>query len=301
MILKIIILFLSIFGPSHQSRIVIESIKIRHLRKNDIGLIFDALLSNTGSEPKQTLNFDIVSDKCCLLINGTYDCDTQNAYGMKISNLEPDSQTSVSLIWPTLILYNRVGNCTIKAISHRADGHHVDDTRMIHFNTTITTEKIRDFMLYYFNDMKEKFGYQMCEFEDLNPFNKCKPIECELKYFGKRNYFQHPHCVPVKICDKDPNVIYDYETNTCRNLKEIFSKDELKMLKAGIFKNYVEGTNESVENTKTDGRMKVLKRVVLFVFIYLMMAFLISILFYLCIGCGIISNSVTMNAFERLQ
>lgn len=65
---------------------------------------------------------------------------------MKISNLEPDSQVLVSLIWPTLILYNRVGNCTIRAISHRADGTNVDDTRMIYFNTTITIEKIRDFM-----------------------------------------------------------------------------------------------------------------------------------------------------------
>lgn len=164
MIFLTVILFLSIVAPSNQSRIVIESIKIRHLRKNDIGLIFDAVISNKGSDPKQTLNFDIVSDKCCLLVNGTYECDvsnhfwiifslnykifqTQNAYGMKISNLEPDRQIPVSLIWPTLILYNRVGNCTINAISHRADGIHVDDTRMIHFNTTITTDKIRDFML----------------------------------------------------------------------------------------------------------------------------------------------------------
>lgn len=73
-----VIIFLSILAASHQSRIVIESIKIRHLRKNDIGLIFDAVISNKGTEPKQTLNFDIISDKCCLLINGTYDCDVSD-------------------------------------------------------------------------------------------------------------------------------------------------------------------------------------------------------------------------------
>ncbi|CAG9802341.1 unnamed protein product [Chironomus riparius] len=261
MILTTFIIFLSFLAPSKQSRIVIDSIKIRHLRKNDFGLIFDALISNKGSEPKQTLNFDIISDKCCLLINGTYECDTQNAYGVKISNLEPDKQIPVSLLWPTLILYNRVGNCTINAISHRADGTHVDDTRMIHFNTTITTDKIRDFMFYYFNDMKDKFGYQKCDFEDLNPFNKCKPIDCELKYFGKRNYFQNPHCVPVKVCENDPNVIYDYETNSCRNLKQVFSIDELKTMHAGIFNNFIEETNETVEKVKIDDRRKVLKRV----------------------------------------
>lgn len=78
MIFLTLILFLSILATSNQSRIVIESIKIRHLRKNDIGLIFDATISNKGSDPKQTLNFDIVSDKCCLLINGTYDCDVSD-------------------------------------------------------------------------------------------------------------------------------------------------------------------------------------------------------------------------------
>lgn len=113
----------------------------------------------------------------------------------------------------------------------------------------------------YFNDMKEKFGYQKCESEDLNPFNKCTPIDCELKYFGKRNYFQHPHCVPVKVCENDPNVVYDYETNSCRNLKEIFSKDELKMLKAGVFKNFIEGTNEIGDNLRIDDRKNLLKRV----------------------------------------
>ena len=76
MIFFIVILFLSVLASSNQSRIVIESIKIRHLRKNDIGLIFDAVVSNKGTE-KQTLNFDIVSDKCCLLINGTYDCNVR--------------------------------------------------------------------------------------------------------------------------------------------------------------------------------------------------------------------------------
>lgn len=109
--------------------------------------------------------------------------------------------------------------------------------------------------------MKEKFGYQKCEFEDLNPFNKCAPIDCELKYFGKRNYFQHPNCVPVKVCENDPNIVYDYETNSCRNLMKIFTKDELKMLKAGVFKNFIEGTDETVENVKIDDRKKVLKRV----------------------------------------
>ena len=113
----------------------------------------------------------------------------------------------------------------------------------------------------YFNDMKDKFGYQKCDSEDLNPFNKCKPIDCELKYFGKRNFFQNSQCVPVKVCENDPNVIYDYETNSCRNLKDVFSIDELKMLHAGIFKNFVDGINETVEKMKIDERKKVLKRV----------------------------------------
>lgn len=181
--------------------------------------------------------------------------------------------------------------------------------------------------------MKKAYGYTKCEYEDLNPFDNCTPVNCELKYFGKRNFFKHPHCIAATTCENHPDVIYDYGTNECRNYKKIFTDEEIEKMKAGNFTNWVEGyenNNNNYGDAKIDANYErkarilrrvrrslnesqtfadmlistslfIIKVVVLIIFIYLMMALLISILFYLCIGCGMISTSITMNTFERIN
>lgn len=47
---------------------------------HDIGLVFDALLVNKGSDPKETLSFEIRSEQCCLLVNGSYDCNVSRKF-----------------------------------------------------------------------------------------------------------------------------------------------------------------------------------------------------------------------------
>jgi hypothetical protein len=64
-----------IFSAAHCSKIKFKSITTRHLRKDDFGLIFDVTIFNDAQSPKETLNFEISSEKCCLLINGKYDCE----------------------------------------------------------------------------------------------------------------------------------------------------------------------------------------------------------------------------------
>ncbi|KAG5684371.1 hypothetical protein PVAND_013606 [Polypedilum vanderplanki] len=257
--LLIVLIFLNF---SEQSRIAFKSINIRHMKKNDVGLIFDALLINDGSSPKETLNFEVRSQKCCLLIDDFYDCETQNIYGVKVPKLEPDKEAMVTLLWPTIIPYNRVGNCTIEILTKRQSGTHVDDIKLIHFNTTIDVNGFPDYMLIYFNDMKKDHGYTKCDYEDLNPFDKCKPVNCELKYFGKRNFFQYPNCIPVTECENDPEVIYDFDTNTCRNLRNFLSNDNIRQIEEGKFTNFIENENfEEKTSTMIDGKTKILKRV----------------------------------------
>lgn len=84
--------------------------------------------------------------------------------------------------------------------------------------------------------MKEEGGYQKCGYEDLDPFRNCKPVNCEEKYLGKRNFFKYPNCIPATICDEDGR--YDYDTNTCENPKNIFSEDEINEMKSGKFTNW---------------------------------------------------------------
>lgn len=53
--------------------------------------------------------------------------------------------------------------------------------------------------------MKDGQGYKKCDSEDLNPFAKCEPENCELKYFGKRNFFNKNsnRCETVPKCGSE--------------------------------------------------------------------------------------------------
>jgi hypothetical protein len=186
----------------------------------------------------------------------------QNIYGARISNFEPEKKIIVTLVWPSLVLYNRVGNCTLKVIALRPTGEDVDDTRTMSFNTTINTQALSSYLLResrdilhnstifiknlaeYFNEMKKSNGYKKCESEDLDPFNKCKPVNCEEKYFGKRNFFKDLYCVPATICDENDDSIYDYATNECRSLENILSEEDLSQMQSGNFTNWVDAKDE---------------------------------------------------------
>lgn len=81
--------------------------------------------------------------------------------------------------------------------------------------------------------MKKVKGFKDCEFEDLDPFNNCRPVNCELKYFGKRNFFKNPNCVPAKICNENDDAMYDYETNECSSFGNVLSQEELEEIEMG--------------------------------------------------------------------
>lgn len=134
----------------------------------------------------------------------------------------------------------------------------MDDSRTIAFNTTLNPSALPDFLIRereiffsnlrlkpntfsdYFNDMKTSNGYKKCQFEDLDPFHGCKPVNCELKYFGKRNFFDNASCVRVTTCDQDEDSIYDYETNECIASINILSNEDREQMKQGKFSNWIE-------------------------------------------------------------
>lgn len=96
--------------------------------------------------------------------------------------------------------------------------------------------------------MKKEFGYKECDSEDLNPFHNCTPINCEMKYFGKRNFFNSSkgYCETVPNCDKSSNddMIYDYTTNKCVDLSKLFTVNDVKEINAG---NYTIAQDDDVQ------------------------------------------------------
>lgn len=94
--------------------------------------------------------------------------------------------------------------------------------------------------------MKKEHGYTKCDSEDLDPFNKCKPVNCEEKYLGKRNFFNESHCIPVARCDAGNDVFYDFNTNECRKLGKVFSDEDMRQIKSGNFTNWIEESREEI-------------------------------------------------------
>jgi hypothetical protein len=94
--------------------------------------------------------------------------------------------------------------------------------------------------------MKKENGYTECDSEDLDPFNKCQPVDCEEKYLGKRNFFKDSHCIPAAICEVDDDVFYDYNTNECRRIGDILSDEDLRQIKSGDFTNWVDEDEEQL-------------------------------------------------------
>ena len=95
--------------------------------------------------------------------------------------------------------------------------------------------------------MKKENGYKKCDFEDLNPFDHCKPVSCEEKYFGKRNFFNSSDssCVAAMKCEQNNDIIYDYETNECKNSAKILSEEDLNEILKGNFTNWEEEKDEN--------------------------------------------------------
>lgn len=101
-----IVLLLHATGRSTSSEIKIKSINIRHMRKNDFGLIFgklqgieiyfsscgwlsDAVISNDGLDPKETLSFEIRAGNCCLWIQNELDCDVRRLFQTQFRDFIP--------------------------------------------------------------------------------------------------------------------------------------------------------------------------------------------------------------------
>lgn len=98
--------------------------------------------------------------------------------------------------------------------------------------------------------MKKSKGYHKCQSDDLDPFQDCKPVNCELKYFGKRNFFDGAQCVPAKLCD-NITPFYDYGTNECRSIRKVLSDDEIREMKDGKFTNWIDATAEDLKDVGT--------------------------------------------------
>ncbi|XP_030376274.1 uncharacterized protein LOC115625377 [Scaptodrosophila lebanonensis] len=218
----------------------VTKVIVRVPREHDIGLIFDLTVSNNVNNTtgkRETLEFVVTSDGTCTL-NTTKGAqfNASRIYGGDFGSIEPGKTETVSLIWPTTSLYNRVGFCPIIISTSNANNEVSNTKQYLYFDTRFETLDPNR------RSLRKHKDFVDCRNWDKDYFNNCTPVDCDERYFGRRSFYNYTseECEPVTPCS-DPETLYDPFANECVEKNFIVTEEEIEQLKAGKFDdNYLE-------------------------------------------------------------
>ncbi|CAO1355544.1 unnamed protein product, partial [Diamesa tonsa] len=145
-LLTLFLIGFELLSLSHTSDVIIKKVTMRHLKKHDFGLLFDVIVANVGSSSKETLRFHLHSEKCCLEVHNTIDCEMPQLIGVR-GDIEPGAEEVVTVIFPTVILFNLIGKCVLNLDFQRRSGELMKEFSNITFNTTIDSLPMLDHMI----------------------------------------------------------------------------------------------------------------------------------------------------------
>lgn len=226
----LLLVYFSVDTCSHSLQILDSG--VMKILKDDMVVIFFMTIKNHEGSPRRAM---IRVVECCERIHeAETDCDIMNLYGGDYGVIEPGTIRNLTLIYPNLYGYNRKGTCLVTVLHRCLAGSVTDEIRhRIDFDTTISTEKVPIALEGWY----DPGTFVTCDSPDLDPFDHCNPVNCQLKYSGYRNYFNREWkmCQKVPMCkaneDKDlPDVVYIPNSNTCRNLENFATAENIKSL-----------------------------------------------------------------------
>ncbi|KAJ9595255.1 hypothetical protein L9F63_013443 [Diploptera punctata] len=149
-----------------------------------------------------------------------------------VGTLEKGEKKNLTYILPNMYLHDRQGVCVV-AIWYRC----LSSTNLmqkkkwtIRFNTKISTTIVPAVLKDYYR-LAEAHA---CSSVDMDTLNSCKPVNCEMKYSGTRNYYNkiRQTCEKIPFCIANdsklfPDVAYNPNSNNCKKLGVTLTKEEL--------------------------------------------------------------------------
>ncbi|XP_043651664.1 uncharacterized protein LOC122619045 isoform X1 [Drosophila teissieri] len=231
----LLVCFVLLIRRSSDGSLCATKVIVRVPRDKDIGLIFDLTVTNRiRSDKRETLDFTVVSDGECI-VNTTHGEQVHamgRIFGGDFGSIEPGKSEIVSLVWPTVSLYNRVGSCPIliSATSAHATDAVATAKQVLHFDTRFETLDPQS------NKLRRRKDYKDCRNWDKDYLRNCTPLNCEERYFGKRSYFnvETEQCEPASDCS-GPGEYYDIFSNEGVDPGNFVSEEELDQIKQGKF------------------------------------------------------------------
>ncbi|XP_052844272.1 uncharacterized protein LOC128257328 isoform X2 [Drosophila gunungcola] len=216
---------------------------VREPQDKDIGLIFDLTVTNRiRGAKRETLDFTIVSNGECTVntTSGEQVHSMGRIFGGDFGSVEPGRSETVSLVWPTVSLYNRVGSCPIliSATSALAQDAVATAKQVLHFDTRFETLDPQS------NKLRRRKDFKDCHNWDKDYLRNCTPLNCEERYFGQRSFFnvKTEQCERTSGCSR-PGEYYDIFSNEAikAGYGNFVSEDELELIRQGKFdSNYLE-------------------------------------------------------------
>ncbi|XP_023290699.1 uncharacterized protein LOC105698350 [Orussus abietinus] len=212
----------------------VENCGIEHIEKKDVGMVFFVEVKNEGKQP---MALSVRMIRCCETIcTEDIDCEHIQLIGGDMGVLNPRAVRNLTLIWPTLYLHDRTGECDV-GISYTCKNNHTGELHQkVHFDTSVSKRHVPAVLEGYYSPHSVK----TCSTVDLDSLDSCRPVNCHIKYNGKRNFFNRKsmRCQPVPICIADsskelPDVAYVPASNTCRDLENAVDEVEVRALSRG--------------------------------------------------------------------
>ncbi|XP_065908392.1 uncharacterized protein [Dysidea avara] len=202
----IVIFLLAICGEFYAlNDVQVQDAGIEYVKQFTTSIVFYLRVANKG----QTLaNVTISPKKCCLIIDQD-DCEIMKLSIPTKQSLAPYDVEESRFYFRNFYPRFRRGNCSFKINIVGKHPHHFSHT--ITFNT--------------FPDPLKNETVMKCDGIDQDADRNCTPVDCAIKYKGKRNFYRNStgKCEKVVPCNTrgiGNKVIayYDWEENRCHPL-----------------------------------------------------------------------------------
>ncbi|KAJ8730421.1 hypothetical protein PYW07_017459 [Mythimna separata] len=174
---------------------------------------------------------------CCLADEDYKDCSLDTIQGDIVELVEPMRRKTLIHVYPTLYHYDQIGYCDF-AIDFRCS--HTRRSRQlsvsIPFDTQLQNKKKAPCLKEYAHVKGSD-----CVSLDEDTLRECEPVNCDLKYSGRRPYYEgtRDKCVSAPVCETNiikqlPDIVYVPVSNVCRDLDHPISIGDIYAINTGL-------------------------------------------------------------------
>lgn len=206
---------------------------ISPLQKNSIAIQFFIDTTNKNSFGVCKVYSKI--KKCCLVDAEV--CDLVNVYSPQVKTVKARGSKRLIFIFPSIYQHDLIGYCDI-ALIYRCTRKAGILNVHLPFDTKIDVKSRSNSV---FKDYTNVDKTSVCQTLDQDSLNKCSPIDCDVKYNGKKPFYDKSlsKCIETPICiaslnDDLPNMAYDSQLNICKDLDVQLSVQDIYTITTGL-------------------------------------------------------------------